>query len=233
MPAAVYVIGDIHGCFALLKQIENEIYTDAKTFPGEKLIVFLGDVVDRGDRSSEVIEHLLSRPPSGFQRICLRGNHEHMMQSFLQRPTWDAPWLEFGGRQTLQSYGIDLLENARSRDLRMKIAALIPDAHLSFLSGLPVSLELPDYYIVHAGVNPDASLHDQTDNDLLWIREPFSSHNGPFEKVIVHGHTPQKTATVTQHKISIDTGAYASGKLSAVRLQTGAEPKIFAVGHIL
>lgn len=233
MPVAVYVIGDIHGCFALLMQLENQIYADAKMISGEKLIVYLGDVVDRGDRSSEVIEHLLSRPPPRFQRICLRGNHEHLMNSFLQNPSRDAPWLEFGGRQTLESYGVDLIEKARPRDLRMKITALIPDAHLSFLSDLPVSLELPDYYIAHAGINPDASLHDQTDRDLLWIREPFSSHNGPFEKVVVHGHTPQETATVTQHKISIDTGAYASGKLSAVRLQTGVGPKVFEVGHVL
>lgn len=233
MPAAVYVIGDIHGCFSLLMQLEEQLFSDAQPISGPKLIVYVGDVVDRGNRSSEVIEHILSPPPADFQRICLRGNHEHLMRSFLQAPIPNAPWLEFGGRETLQSYGIDLQQKISSHDLKMKIAALVPDAHLSFLSDLPVCLELPDFFVAHAGINPSLSLRDQTDSDLLWIRGPFSSHNGPFEKTIVHGHTPQKSATITKYKISIDTGAYASGRLSAVRLQNGAEPKIFEVGHIL
>jgi serine/threonine protein phosphatase 1 len=217
----IYAIGDVHGCLDLLLRIEERIAADAAA-DGRKLIVMLGDYVDRGPKSAAVLDHLLARPPPGFERICLAGNHDAMMATFCHRP-WEAPeWLDLGGRETLLSYGIEAHSADRrtlnDRRFHQQLQASIPDEHLRFLSDLPIMLSTPGYAFVHAGLRPGVALADQTDDDLMWIRSEFTESPHDFGAVVVYGHTPVPTARISATQIALDTAAFASGVLSAARL---------------
>jgi serine/threonine protein phosphatase 1 len=216
----------VHGRLDLLTELEALIVADAESFKGEKWIVTLGDYVDRGPQSSGVIAHLLATPPQGFDRVALAGNHEQMMLEFLSAPQTFAGWLEMGGLETLRSYGItrDFLRASPPRDLAAALATTIPSDHLDFIRALPISLSLPGYFFVHAGIRPGAPLADQAEDDMLWIREAFFDAVLPTGIVVVHGHTPTPEPVVTAHRIGIDTGAFASGRLTAVRLAPPAPP---------
>jgi len=231
MPAALYVVGDIHGCHHLLRQLEQRIIEDGQGIPGSKLIVHVGDFVDRGGQSAEVIDHLIAAPPAGFERLCLLGNHELLMREFLSAPRPGANWLSFGGLETLMSYGISEQQIRSTRNLRMLLDAVIPEEHRSFLANLALSLDLPEHFITHAGIDPATPLARQTAHDLLWMREPFLSWEGPLEKVVIHGHTPCKEVEVKNNRICVDTGAYASGRLSAVRVRAGEPPVVIEARH--
>lgn len=233
----VYAIGDIHGCYDLLKTLLAEIAADyaAKAAGRQPILIFLGDYIDRGPHSPRVLEALnwLKRRAEVDVHL-LRGNHEQALLDFLDRPQEGEPWLRFGGAQTLESYGVpppaadegpaDLL---RARD---ELLECMPAAHLRLLQDLELMVLLGDYAFVHAGVRPSAPLKAQTENDLLWIRQGFVDAPGPFEKVIVHGHTwIDEHAQVLDHRIGVDTGAYATGVLSAIRLEDG-ELSVIRVG---
>ena len=225
----VYAIGDIHGRYDLMKALLAQIVAD---YPGRAagrrpVVIFLGDYVDRGPDSAKVVEALLwlARRPDLDVRM-LKGNHEDAMLGFLDTPATGAAWLRYGGAETLASYGVlapDPDEGAaglsRARD---ELLERMPASHLRLLQGLELMLQLGDYVFVHAGVRPRTALAAQEPHDLLWIRKEFLEARGPFEKVVVHGHTwlsdrPQ----VFDHRIGVDTGAFATGALTAVRLQDG------------
>lgn len=219
----VYVIGDVHGCLDHLISLEEKIFKDADTEVGQKLLVYIGDTVDRGPNSFGVIEHLLSPAPSGFERICLKGNHEQMMQRFLQKPGSAMEWLDFGGRETLLSYGAqsrDLFFNEPTipRKFKTLLKRIIPDEHLLFLSEMPHAISLKKYFIAHAGVNPNLPLSRQSIRDLLWGAPDFLGAQLSYSKTIVHGHFVRAQPGFADGKISIDTGAYASGRISAAKL---------------
>ena len=226
-PAVVYAIGDIHGCYDQLVALERQIADDARAIAGERWIVTLGDYIDRGPQSARVVSHLM-KPLDGFKRIALAGNHEQMMLGFLADPVGNAQWLEFGGLDTALSYGLrQRTSPAGSRWLRgvaTDLASLIPEAHLQFLSHLPVSLSLPGYQFVHAGMRPGIPAGEQAEDDLLWIREPFLEGGGIEGEIVVHGHTPELEPQLRPWRIGIDTGAFAGGPLTAVRLQRGLPP---------
>ncbi len=229
-PAAIYAIGDIHGCLDQLLRLEAEIVRDADTFPGEKWIVMLGDYVDRGPDSAGVLDHLAAPHPPGFQRICLVGNHEIMMQAFLETPRLTAEWLQFGGNNTLQSYGLDWHETTRRQPsasrLRQIVDAYIPQNHMAFLRSLPLSLSVGNLVFVHAGMRADTPLTEQDETDLLWMR--YSKNEaGPQGWIVVHGHTPQEKPLLLPTRICLDTGAFATGILSGARLIPGQPPTIF------
>lgn len=214
-PAAVYAIGDVHGCLDQLLALEARIIDDAASIEGEKWLVTVGDHIDRGPNSAGVIEHLRRSPPPGFRRFSLLGNHEAMMLHFLANPDPAHYWLDEGGTETLQSFGIDpftetgLYERPRDR---------LPRAAIDFLETLPISLALPGWLFVHAGIRPGVPLTEQSDEDMIWIRGPFLSAQLTGGLRIVHGHTPGRDIVVTPHRIDIDTHCYHSGKLSAVRV---------------
>jgi len=219
-PAVVYAVGDVHGCLAHLRALEALIVADAAEVAGEKWIVMLGDYVDRGPRSAEVLDHLMARPPAGFQRFCLAGNHEAMMLDFLAAPSAGSPWLTFGGVETLASYGIDagaVNWNDTNR-ARAIIDSHIPVEHLDFLRKCPLYLALPGTLMVHAGIRPGIALERQQEADLLWIRQPFLGAELPDGERVVHGHTPAQEPVVTKSRLGIDTGAFATGVLTAARL---------------
>lgn len=227
-PAAIYAIGDVHGCLDHLRRLEEKIVNDAAAIEGEKWIVMIGDYVDRGPRAAGVIDHLIADPPEGFRRFCLLGNHEDVMLKFLLDPMRNPEWMSIGGADTtLASYGIDIADIDTALHLKRVIGGAIPKAHIAFLKSLPVLITLPGVAFAHAGVRPGIPLEEQRDDDLVWIR-PGGGPTGIAERV-VHGHTPVREPHVADDRINIDTGAFVNGRLTAVRLLPGGDTKILSV----
>lgn len=219
--AAIYAIGDVHGCYELLVDAERRILYDAKGFPGPKLIVLLGDYVDRGERSADVIEHLCKSPPEGFIRVALCGNHDDAFFRFLLDPKIAESWLQFAGRQTLLSYGLDamrILRDGGIESLAVALRRVVPRRHLDLLRAMPVCVEIGDVFFVHAGIMPGIPLAEQADEDMMWIREPFISKGPQMRIAVVHGHTPADIPFIGEGRIGIDTAAFATGKLTVVRI---------------
>ncbi|WP_413720855.1 metallophosphoesterase family protein [Silicimonas sp. MF1-12-2] len=231
IPDSLYVIGDVHGCLSQLKDLERQLLEDAEARAGRAVMVLLGDLVDRGPRSAEVIDHLLGAAPSRFERVVLCGNHDAMFLEFLAEPSLSSPWLGLGGEETLRSYGIELDQRPDLRRLKMQLHTLVPPEHVGFLSRLPVCIDLPGYFLVHAGVDPERKLSEQRVWDMLMIRDAFLEHGGPFEKCIVHGHTAVDAVEIGPDRIAVDTGAYGTGLLSAVRLAPNEKPQVFSSGQ--
>lgn len=231
-PAVVYAIGDVHGCLDALIALEERIVADAAGIEGRKLIVMLGDYVDRGPKSAAVIYHLTASPPAGFERICLRGNHDDAFLAFLDGdPSGD--WvLDHGAEQTFASYGLDMealaLDGVRHM-LREAIRAAVPASHVEFLRQLPVLLTIGTDIFVHAGLRPGRPLAEQTDDDLMWIRRSFLDLGPGLPVRVFHGHTPMREAYVGAERVSLDTHCYRTGRLTAARLQAG-EVTILSVG---
>ena len=228
-PAALYAIGDVHGCLPQLLEIERQIEADATGVEGEKWIVMLGDYVDRGPQSAQVLDHLLQPAPPGFERFCLMGNHEQMMLDFLDDPLTNAYWLEQGGLETLQSYGRhSKAASGRGESGLPGVRQQIPADHLRFLDELAVGLSLPGWIFVHAGIRPGRTLAEQTDEDLLWIREPFLSGRLVGAPRVVHGHTPSPEPEVTPYRVCLDTQCFFTGRLTAARITQDGELSFLA-----
>ncbi len=227
-PEAIYAVGDIHGCLDSLLNLEGQIQADAEQFNGPKLIVLLGDYVDRGPRSAGVLAHLLGSPRGDFTRVALAGNHELMMLNALDGANI-RDWLALGGIETLRSYGIDheRFAAAPARKRREIVSSYIPSDHLTFLRGLPLSLQVLQTVFVHAGIRRNIPMDQQNANDLLWIRHEFLTAEPDDGLLVVHGHTPVDQVQVGPGRIGIDTGAFATGRLTALRLTPDLVPKIF------
>ncbi|MEQ8445443.1 MAG: metallophosphoesterase [Pelagibacterium sp.] len=232
-PRALYVIGDVHGRLDLLESIEEQIAGHAGVVNEDVWVVLVGDVVDRGPSSAQVIDHLLKPSKWGFRRFCLSGNHEQAMLEAFESAEALEWWCRFGGVETLASYGVSISQldpAARSWDTnRAVLEAYIPREHIQFLSDLPVMIRVPGYVLVHAGLRPGIAPEDQTDQDLRWFRhETDAAGDNELESgyCVVHGHTIVERPLVTRGRIAIDTGAYMSGRLTAVCLRSGQEPII-------
>lgn len=231
----VYVVGDIHGRADLLRELHEMIRVDWSDLPADwrKVVVYLGDYVDRGEESRQVIELLVDEPLTGCETVHLKGNHEAEMQDFLMNPVGGHMWTQFGGMATALSYQVRvppmISAEERMRALRDQLLEAMPTAHQAFLSSLRFRYELGDYFFVHAGVRPDLPLSRQRPPDLLWIREPFLLHDAPLEKRIVHGHTVMEAPVVAPHRIGIDTGAWYSGRLTCLVLE-GAQYRFLMTG---
>jgi serine/threonine protein phosphatase 1 len=204
------------------------IETDARA-SGEasrRTLIFVGDYVDRGPNSRGVVERLISGLPQGFDAHFLKGNHEAILLDFLEEAWRLDHWLLNGGDATMRSYGIDTEQLARLRAppevWRQAFAEALPEAHLHFFRNLQLSVSFGDYLFVHAGVKPGVPLGAQTEADLIWIRGPFLEHADPFGKIVVHGHTPGEEPVTRPNRIGIDTGAFFTGRLTALKLQDGA-----------
>ncbi len=219
----VYAVGDIHGRLDLLLDLEALILEDIAARPVEyAMAIYLGDYVDRGPNSRGVLEHLLKADRDGLARKFLRGNHEETFIDYAADPALIRSWKKFGGLETLHSYGVDVRDLMRGGGLEEAHAAFlasVPQEHMAFLESLDPILTLGDYCFVHAGVRPGVPLAQQSPDDLLWIREEFLRYRGPFEKVVVHGHTPVDEPEWLPNRINVDTGAYLTGKLTAAVLE--------------
>lgn len=218
----IFVIGDVHGCLAELLDAERRIQALTDSAESNKLIVMVGDYVDRGPNSSGVLDHLLAPPPTGFQRICLCGNHDDAFHQFAISPRFEREWLNFGGEATLRSYGVDaafhLKVDPRGRSLLEAARAQIPDEHVAFLKDAPVALSIGKFVFVHAGMAPGIPLEDQADADLMWIREPFLTDGPMADIIVVHGHTPSEKIVFGKRRIGLDTAAYITGRLDVLRI---------------
>lgn len=220
----LYAVGDVHGMLDPLLAIENRIIRDGERFDCPKIVVMLGDYVDRGRDSARVLEHLIQPMPDGFRRVCLRGNHEAAMLSFLRAPQRGLGWLEIGGEATLSSYGLDIRQLMRSGGLGSREAAsiiesVVPEHHRAFLQSLPVMAVGGDMVFVHAGIRPGVALPKQRDRDLLMIREPFLTEGPRLPVTVVHGHTPSIVPVKLGNRICLDTFAYSTGRLAALRVR--------------
>lgn len=212
-------IGDIHGCFDLLYPLVEQILVETPR-PGD--LVFLGDYVDRGPQSREVIEYLCALPArSPLDCHFVRGNHDEMLLKFLHDPSAGAAWCEFGGRETLRSYGVTLSTTPTIEEweaVRQEFSGLLPSRHWAFLAETSSSLTFGDFFLTHAGARPGVPLEQQLPQDLMWIRSAFLDDKKRFAAMVIHGHTPNDAVHVDHRRIGIDTGSYATGTLTAVRL---------------
>ncbi len=222
----VYAIGDIHGRLDLLDALlANIADDDRERDPGvDTRFIFLGDLIDRGPESRGVVQRLLDFSKSGARASFLMGNHE---QVFLRAMAGDLRALRFliriGGRETLLSYGITE-EDYRALDfdeLAVLAAEKVPPAHLAFLAGFEKWIALGDYLFVHAGLKPGVVLEEQEFSDLCWIRDDFLLHRDSFGHLVVHGHSITEEVDVRSNRIGIDTGAFATGRLTAIGLEGG------------
>jgi serine/threonine protein phosphatase 1 len=220
----VYAIGDIHGRLDLLDALLAELAADDRARGGDvrTQYIFLGDLIDRGPDSRGVVDRLMRLAGSGLDVRFLMGNHEEV---FLRAMAGDVRSLRFlvriGGRETLLSYGISE-EDYRSHDydqLARLAAASVPAAHLAFLAGFEKWIALGDYLFVHAGLRPGVAIEDQAASDLYWIRDEFLRHRDSFGKMVVHGHSITEEIDLKPNRIGIDTGAFASGRLTAIGLE--------------
>ncbi len=200
----IFAIGDIHGCWDKLRDLMNKIDIDLD----HDTLVFIGDYIDRGPASFEVVEYLVKLKERFKQVVFLKGNHEDMLDKYLAGSD-RLSFFSLGGHYTLESY----LKQKRKSDIYP-----IPERHLNFFNSLVLSYETDDFIFVHAGLRPKASLEKQKDDDLLWIRDKFIRSKYNFGKRVVFGHTPFPEPLVKPNKIGIDTGAVYGNKLTCVKL---------------
>jgi serine/threonine protein phosphatase 1 len=215
-----YAVGDVHGCVSLLEQALLFIEKDLAENPVPRAVrVFVGDYIDRGPDSAKVVD-LLIKYSEVNECIFLKGNHETYLMQFLKRPDNLSDWQSVGGMTTLSSYGVNFSLLHDSRATQFAFRREIPKDHLRFYHQLRPCFELGDFFFVHAGIRPGIDMSRQQEEDMLSIREEFLESDMTFEKIIVHGHTPVLTPDVRANRINIDTGAYATGKLTCLIIES-------------
>lgn len=217
----VYAIGDVHGRLDLLKTLIAAIEDDDKVRgKAETSIIMLGDLIDRGPDSAGVLSYL--RALSSRTRVSfLMGNHEEMLLSALTSTSTLRAFINYGGRETFLSYNIsqEKYEALTIDELYDLIPEIIPYQDIEFIRTFEDYLRVGDYIFVHAGIRPGVAFSSQAEKDFRWIREPFLSHSCDFEYFIIHGHTISDAPEIRHNRIGVDTGAYRSGKLTALGLE--------------
>lgn len=229
----IYAIGDIHGRADLLSQLHEKIRIDAELYEGKKTIVYLGDYVDRGEQSKQVIDILISEPLENFESIHLKGNHEQAMMDFIEYPGAAAAWLSFGGREALSSYGIPLAYIPSMNEvgeIAQKLSDKLPDSHRELMTNALPSWQCGSYYFVHAGIRPGVDLDEQTIEDKLWIRDDFLGSTLSHGTIVVHGHSITMVPEFLPNRIGIDTGAFSTGVLTCLILEND-EHRILQTGE--
>ena len=217
----VYAIGDIHGRLDLLDRLIDDISRDVQQHGSNSLVVTLGDYVDRGPDSRGVLDRLLHNPFPG-DYVSLKGNHEALLQEFLENPAIGVQWRQLGGLETLHSFGIPvaaMMVGKSYEEAAEQLRAALSPAQVKFLASLETSLTVGRYFLCHAGIRPGVALNRQREQDLLWIRDAFLNSRKDFGKIVVHGHTPTMEPEVLPNRINIDTGAFATGRLTCVVLE--------------
>ena len=215
----IYAIGDIHGCLDLLDGLLAQIQHDISSRPAVRpILVFLGDYIDRGPSSRGTIDRLVVLAESN-EAVFLKGNHEQIAINCLRDRGLFERWMRLGGLQTLTSYGIQpdgYSDDEQIVRLQAAFHDALPQHHFRFFRDLQNSFSCGDFFFAHAGVKPGVALSQQKENDLLWIRQEFLSCNDDFGKIVVHGHTPARDVEVTSNRIDVDTGAFATGRLTCL-----------------
>jgi serine/threonine protein phosphatase 1 len=221
----IYAIGDIHGRLDLLTRLHEWIAADAASATAERrVLVYVGDYVDRGPDSSGVLDLLLDRPLPGFEIVHLLGNHEDAMLRFPDDIKVGPTWLTYGGVQTLMSYDIDppasgaLRDERELRRLQGEVRRRVPRRHVEFMRSMKLMHVEGDYLFVHAGIRPGIALDRQLRDDLLWIRSDFLESENDHGRIVVHGHTISEKPELRPNRIGIDTGAFFSNRLTCLVL---------------
>jgi serine/threonine protein phosphatase 1 len=222
----LYAIGDVHGCADLLSELISKIIVDveASEFEGRPTLCFLGDYIDRGSSSREVVETVINLRSDGrFAVAALRGNHDQMLIDFLLDSRNGGQWMACGGAATLASYDVDPPRRRTDAEAwaaaSVELGEKLPPSHRDFFEATVLAAAFGDYLLVHAGVRPGVAIEDQRAEDLFAIREAFLNHPNPLPgHAVVFGHTPFPEPINRTTMIGIDTGAFASGVLTAVRL---------------
>lgn len=215
----LYAIGDVHGRLDLLRAMHTHIAAEIEVDrPADWRIIHLGDYVDRGPESAGVLDHLVRVIRDDSRNICLAGNHDLGFLEFLANPAEASLFAQHGGVETAMSYGVRLgFESVEVlRNAHAELLSAMPEAHRSFLRALPYSASFGDFFFCHAGIRPGVPLDEQAEEDLVWIRGEFHRADQLHPKVVVHGHTPVAEADVRRNRVNIDTGAYYSGRLTAL-----------------
>ena len=223
----IFAIGDIHGCLDELTSLHKKILTHDKFDVKNDLIIYLGDYIDRGKNSKEVINQILKLKNNKIKTVNLMGNHDEFMIDFLFNNKNNIEnWLNFGLDQTLRSYGIEVVDFIKDGfeddiidQLRNTLLSTMSEEHVNFFKDLELSFSSEKYLFVHAGIDPKKTLEDQTKEDFLWSRsKSFFDKDFKAQKIIVHGHTPEENIVNDPFRINVDSGCYFSGKLSCVCL---------------
>ena len=218
-----YVVGDVHGRLDLLEQLLAAIEADLAERPAQQtLLVFLGDLIDRGPKSAEVIERLRTYDAPGVRKVFLLGNHEEVLVRILEGDAaLITQWRWFGGSECLKSYGVDAnaIEGLDEEAALDSVRAAIPADHAEFIGSFVDSCRFGDYLFVHAGIRPGVPIEDQAQSDLRWIRAPFLLDDRDHGCVVVHGHTISEEVQERPNRIGIDTGAYRTGVLTALVIE--------------
>jgi serine/threonine protein phosphatase 1 len=217
-----YAVGDVHGRLDLLDDLVSKIERDlAERKPRRALLLFLGDLIDRGPASAQVIERLRTYRHPDLRVVFLMGNHEEVLLRLLsgERGILQS-WLRFGGAECLQSYGVDpqALRTMQEGEALGEVKRAVPDSHRKFIGSFADTLRFGDYLFVHAGIRPSVDLTMQSQTDLRWIRQPFLDDESDHGFIVVHGHTIGEEVVERPNRIGIDTGAYRSGVLTALVL---------------
>lgn len=222
----LYAVGDIHGRADLLRDLLDRIHRDLASLAlsTKPILLFVGDYIDRGPDSRGVIDAIIAEQRRDvFRMICLRGNHDAYLLDFLENGETGPVWMNVGGAATLLSYGVApprlRTDMAAWREAATDLRAAMPQDHLDLLAATSLMASFRDYVFVHAGVRPGVPLDSQVEEDVMTIRGKFLAADNPAAgKVVVFGHTPFEQPYVRRHKIGIDTGAYSSGMLTALRI---------------
>ena len=232
----IFAIGDIHGCLNQLVSIHNKIFSYANYKKEEDLLVYLGDYIDRGPKSKQVIDQVLHLQNDGIKSTFLLGNHEEFMCDFLFKKINNLKnWINYGADQTFKSYDIEIVEFIKDGfedhiidKLREVLIKKLGNEHLDFFNNLQLTYSAAQYLFTHAGIDPKKNLTDQTRKDYLWARsDDFFHKDFKSEKIIVHGHTPEKDVINFPYRINVDTGCFFSGKLSCICLNDLNEERHF------
>ena len=209
----IYAVGDVHG---QLSQLEAALIAIEKDGGKDAAVVFIGDLVDRGADSRRVIELIISLCDEGWNFTILKGNHDRMFEWFMESPPRHDPHLlvgmhwfhgRLGGRETMASYGIEIDERRRLFEIHKEAVEKVPQAHVDFLKSLKIKHLISDKLFVHAGIRPDVPLDQQSEDDLLWIREDFHAHQDFHSHLVIHGHTAIDSPTHYGNRINLDGGA--------------------------
>lgn len=229
----LYAIGDVHGRLDLLQAMHQMVAAEiGRDSPVDWRVIHLGDYVDRGPDSKGVVDFLIAARRRDPRNVMLAGNHDIGFLDFLAEPLVDGLFAHNGGPQTALSYGValDLSSLAALRSGHAALAEAVPAAHVAFLRSLEFSAAFGDFFFCHAGVRPGVALEEQRPQDLVWIRHQFLNHAGLYEKVVVHGHTPAPEAEILANRVNVDTGAFRSGRLTALAID-GADKRILTVSN--
>lgn len=225
----LYAIGDVHGCRDLLAAMHDRIFREIEADrPADWRVIHLGDYVDRGPDSKGVLDLITEAQKQDSRVLALGGNHDVGFLDFLGSPDAYGLFAQYGGEETARSYGVEVNFNDDRALIKghAELVGAVPQAHLDFLLQLPFQASFGDIFFCHAGIRPGRALDRQQQDDLVWIRDVFLDWEPLHPKLVVHGHTPVRAPDIRPNRVNLDTGAFMTGRLSALRIEGAAKQLI-------